>query len=986
MKKLIFIAILFLSALSQAQTIVNSRLYAAYRYDKLSSILPDFSYAGYHNGNDTIPTVNHRIFNVTDYGAIANDTLSDRKAIDSAIFLAKQHGSGIIFFPPGRFRVNEIGDSDTKSILINGSNIVFRGSGSGPGGTEIFMKRTMQPTNPSQMWSTVKMFATTAGGSNATAGTITTAANIGDFNITLSSITGLVVGDRILLTMNSTDPALLQYEVGSKTLSPSWDITTQGVELKIYHRIKSINGNTLTLYEPIIYPINPTHTWTVSRYASISEVGFEDIAFVGNWKTSFVHHRSWQDDSGYSMFNLSRIYDSWIRRCRFTDVNVGVLITGGGNISVVDCEITGNPGHEAILNNGATNVLISNVEDKASQWHSIGVASSSTNTVLHNVTYPSTTSFECHASQPRNTLLDNVEGGLMTNRAGGALNNLPNHLSNFIFWDFKQTNAAVSNFDFWPSDTYGMKIPNPIIAGYRVNSGTTTFKSGTISDKSEAINSIVYPSSLYEAQLQQRKGNNPWSNSLNWKYTFGTQTGTFSNTVGTTGVSSLSNSTNNGFLPVSAGANTGVYIRSSGNMLFELDGKHNLIMNTSTAGTLSRYSVNDIQVASAVGRFSFNIDFNKPNLADAGNYIFAVGNNKGKLFLPTHSGSVYRASDELFTALRFTPNTSATSNNIDLAYRVGSDASTTTTYSSISIPTFFKGGKYYVEVYCNNSGSSQTYKESNNSYTLPNNTFHIWVNGVKVGGDYPRSIEVNGSAGLSSGTSIALANGAALNSFLFLSNNGSSNSSSKITIYYPAATYLNTNLVSTSSSTSNSVLPVSLVSFDAYRSGNTNKLSWSTASESNNKYFEIYRSINDDKFNMISRVDGAGNSSQKRYYNFTDSEPYTGIAYYKLQQVDENGTSHTFNNLKAIKSDLSESTFTVFTASDDLIHGTYLSSKSGMANFSIYDITGKEVYNAKLNLNQGLNKIQVNGSRMLKGIYVAVLQHGNVIERVKFIK
>ena len=65
-------------------------------------------------------------------------------------------------------------------------------------------------------------------------------------------------------------------------------------------------------------------------------------------------------------------------------------------ITIQDCEVTGNPGHEAISNNGATNVLISNVEDKASQWHSVGVASSSTNTVLHRITYPASSSFECH--------------------------------------------------------------------------------------------------------------------------------------------------------------------------------------------------------------------------------------------------------------------------------------------------------------------------------------------------------------------------------------------------------------------------------------------------------------------------------------------------------------------------------------------------------------------------------------------------------------
>ena len=980
---ILFVAVFYCVNL-QAQTPVNSTLYADYNINKTTSILPDFSYVGYHNGNDSIPTVNHTVFNVTNYGAIADDNLSDRAAIEAAIAAARANGSGIVFFPPGRFRINEVGDSDTQSILINGSNIVFRGSGSGPGGTELFMSRTMQPTNPSQMWTTVKMFSTTASGSNALAGTVTTAANIGDFNITLTSKGALVAGDRIVLTMLSTDPALLQYEIGTKATSSSWAITTTGVEVKVYHRIKSINGNTLTLYEPLTYPINPTHNWSVSRFASISEVGFEDIAFVGNWKTSFVHHRSWQDDSGYSIMNMSRIFDSWMRRCRFTDVNVALMISSGGNITIEDCEVTGTGGHEAILNNGATNVLISNVEDKAGQWHSVGVAETSMNTVLHRVTYPSTTSFECHASQPRNTLLDKVTGGLLTNRGGGATANLPNHLRNFIFWNFTQTNTAASNFTFWPSSvsSSGLRIPNPIIVGFKSSSGTPTFTSSTINSNSEAIGGSVIPESLYEAQLNLRLSENnnqifpnePWATKTDWSYSFGTQTGTFTNTVGTTGVSSLTNSTNTGFLPLATNANTGVYIRSSGNMAFSLNGTQGLNINTSTAGTLSRYSAYDISVATPVAKFSFDIDFSSSGLADAGIYSFAVGNNKNRLFTHSSASSVFRSNDEVFMAMRFLPNTSASSNAINLEYRVGSDASTTTIHSTISSTTFVKGGSYHVDVYCNNSGVSKTYSKGGIVYTLPNNTFHLWVNSVKVGGDLPRSVEVDGAGGLSVGNSIALSNGIALNSFQFSSNNGTANSSGSITLKAPSVTYLVENTT-----------PVSLVSFDAYRYNNTTRLNWSTASETNNKYFELYRAINDNNFSLIAKVDGAGNSTQKRFYAYTDPEKYAGTGYYKLKQVDFDGTSELFDIIRSVKSAIAEKDLTLFEANDH-IYGSYLAKKEGVAKLVVYDISGKVLFNTNIQLIQGLNKIEVPLISLQNGVYIAVFSDGSISEKLKFLK
>ncbi len=59
------------------------------------SILPDFSYAGYHYSNEPVPDVAHPIFDVTKYGAIPNDDLSDQRAIQAAIAAAEANGKGV---------------------------------------------------------------------------------------------------------------------------------------------------------------------------------------------------------------------------------------------------------------------------------------------------------------------------------------------------------------------------------------------------------------------------------------------------------------------------------------------------------------------------------------------------------------------------------------------------------------------------------------------------------------------------------------------------------------------------------------------------------------------------------------------------------------------------------------------------------------------------------------------------------------------------
>lgn len=490
----------FLLSLATAFAQKEAKIFTEYRKDK--SVLPDFSYAGYQNGEKEIPNItNYKVFDVTSFGAIANDTLSDKIAIQNAITAANKNGSGIVFFPKGRFLVNENGDEPNK-IISKGSNIIFRGSGSGIGGTELFMKNTLPPADPAKMWTVPPLFLFTSGGADKKIGTVTESAKIGSFDLTMNTTEGLKPGDWIILKLLDNSQELIKNELGSNEVSPTWtNLINKGINVKVFYQIKKINKETITLTAPISYNIDSKYNWEVFKFANSQEVGIENIAFVGNWKDQFVHHRSWKDDSGFTMLNFSRLTNSWIKDCRFTDCSVAAIVLQSANVSVLNCKVTGNGGHEAITSNASTNVLIAKCIDEASQWHSFGSSHGSMNTVVYKSTYPATTCFESHANQPRNTLLDQVEGGLMKNRAGGAEENMPNHMQGMVFWNYKQTNEAVNNFEFWPQKEVYWKIPNPIIVGYK--SKGTTFNPEQLGH-SESLDRQVEPASLYEAQLQLR--------------------------------------------------------------------------------------------------------------------------------------------------------------------------------------------------------------------------------------------------------------------------------------------------------------------------------------------------------------------------------------------------------------------------------------------------------------------------------------------------
>lgn len=91
-----------------------------------------------------------------------------------------------------------------------------------------------------------------------------------------------------------------------------------------------------------------------------------------------------------------------------------------------------------------------------------------------------------------------------------------------------------------------------------------------------------------------------------------------------------------------------------------------------------------------------------------------------------------------------------------------------------------------------------------------------------------------------------------------------------------------------------SPLPVELLYFSAKAEGQQAVLSWATASEFNSDYFEVLRSDNGVDFESIGKVEAAGFSAAKLEYSLVDELPLEGDNYYRLKQVDFDGTTEFF--------------------------------------------------------------------------------------------
>jgi hypothetical protein len=95
-------------------------------------------------------------------------------------------------------------------------------------------------------------------------------------------------------------------------------------------------------------------------------------------------------------------------------------------------------------------------------------------------------------------------------------------------------------------------------------------------------------------------------------------------------------------------------------------------------------------------------------------------------------------------------------------------------------------------------------------------------------------------------------------------------------------------------------LPIDLVYFTAEAKTNKVEIEWKVAQEVNNDYFEIQKSINCLDWEVIARKDGLGTHNFTLTYNYIDYKPFFGVTYYRLKQVDYDGSYETFQPVSVI--------------------------------------------------------------------------------------
>lgn len=180
-------------------------------------------------------------------------------------------------------------------------------------------------------------------------------------------------------------------------------------------------------------------------------------------------------------------------------------------------------------------------------------------------------------------------------------------------------------------------------------------------------------------------------------------------------------------------------------------------------------------------------------------------------------------------------------------------------------------------------------------------------------------------------------------------------------------------------------LPIDLLFFNAKQFGEQIDLEWATASETNNDYFSLERSMNGIDFSEIGTVKGSGNTNELNNYLYTDYSPSTGNSYYRLKQVDFDG-NYSYSNIVSVYfgSD-SFIGFSNFISNAESISFNVNNSDFSPFSVQIFDITGKVIYFSSYHEMSEDVSVVISSSGFVPGIYCLVLSNNNKFTTSKFI-
>ncbi|WP_207434133.1 T9SS type A sorting domain-containing protein [Sabulibacter ruber] len=181
------------------------------------------------------------------------------------------------------------------------------------------------------------------------------------------------------------------------------------------------------------------------------------------------------------------------------------------------------------------------------------------------------------------------------------------------------------------------------------------------------------------------------------------------------------------------------------------------------------------------------------------------------------------------------------------------------------------------------------------------------------------------------------------------------------------------------------VLPVELISFAASQQTTGVQLRWATASEKDNDFFQVERSLDAKNFVSIGQVKGNGTSNVLQNYSFTDATAPAGTVYYRLKQVDFDG-KFEYSKVIAVKADGKTSVQASLEVKPNPTPGKLFltaSNLEGAGSVTLLHTSGKAVSTQEVQVVAG-QPLELDLSKLSPGVYILQLKTstGTAVTRI----
>lgn len=182
-------------------------------------------------------------------------------------------------------------------------------------------------------------------------------------------------------------------------------------------------------------------------------------------------------------------------------------------------------------------------------------------------------------------------------------------------------------------------------------------------------------------------------------------------------------------------------------------------------------------------------------------------------------------------------------------------------------------------------------------------------------------------------------------------------------------------------------LPVEWISFTAEEINYQEvKLEWVTGAELNNDRFEIEKQLKHGEFQKIGEVASPGNSVNPRVYQYFDNTPMTSKVFYRIKQVDFDGTFEYSTTVEVNFDFNGNDAYTVYpTPAEKEITIEALNETQLSHEFWIVDLQGKEISKGEIEAGASYQKVDI--SELSVGNYfIKIKSPKEEIFHLKFVK